>query len=132
MTDTGRLIKTFIKMREKKSELKRKFDVANDKLESQMNLIRVALLDHCKENNETGGKTDYGTYSKVTRTRYETSDWDAFNTFIIDYKAPQLLEKRIQQSNMETFLKAHPDLDPPGLRKNRKYDIVIRKKPAGE
>lgn len=127
MADTARLVKTFIKIRDKKEDLVRKHKAEIAALEEQQQTIKAALLEHCRANNETGGKTTFGTYSRTTKTRYETADWDAFNQFVIDYKAPQLLEKRIQQGNMEAFLKAHPDLDPPGLRKNRKFDIVIRK-----
>lgn len=127
MADTKRLVKTFLKIRDKKAELKRAYDEKVATLDEQLGLIRSALLEHCKEHNEEGGKTEFGTFSRVERSKYWTSDWEKFGDFVIDHKVPELLEKRIQQTNMRTFLEQHPDIDPPGLRLDKSYDIVVRR-----
>jgi hypothetical protein len=39
-----------------------------------------------------------------------------------------LLEKRIAQTNMATFLEDNPDLHPPGLNVDSRYTVVVRRK----
>jgi hypothetical protein len=41
--------------------------------------------------------------------------------------ALDLLEKRIAQTNMATFLQDNPTLVPPGLNSNSEYEISVRK-----
>jgi hypothetical protein len=40
----------------------------------------------------------------------------------------ELLEKRISQANMATFLEENPDLLPPGLNIDRRYAVTVRRK----
>ncbi len=45
-----------------------------------------------------------------------------------DNDAFELLEKRIHQTNMKTFMEENPDLHPEGLNMDKEYAITIRKK----
>jgi len=45
-----------------------------------------------------------------------------------EHEALELLEKRISQSNMATFLEENPDLHPPGLNVDSRYAVVVRRK----
>lgn len=129
MADVDRVVKTYIKIRDKKHELKKEYDEAVSSLDSQLEVLRLTLLEHCKDTNEESGRTEHGTYSRIVRQKYWTSDWEAFGKFIIDHKAPELLEKRVQQTNMKEFVKDHPDIDVPGLQVDATYDIVVRRPP---
>jgi hypothetical protein len=48
--------------------------------------------------------------------------------FIVEHKVPELLEKRIQQTNMKQFLEEHPELLPPGLNVDSEYTVTVRRK----
>ena len=58
---------------------------------------------------------------------YSTDDWDAFKEFIKENDAIELLEKRISQSNMATFLEDNPGKVPAGLNSFKEYAISVRK-----
>jgi hypothetical protein len=61
------------------------------------------------------------------KTRYSTSDWDSFKTFVTQHDALDLFEKRIAQTNMKQFLEENPGVLPPGLNANAEFDISVRK-----
>ena len=44
-----KLVKTFIRIRNKRSELSAEFKEADEKLSKQQDKIKFAMLDHCKE-----------------------------------------------------------------------------------
>jgi len=75
----------------------------------------------------TSIKTDFGTISLVTKTRYSTQDWDSFKRFVVDNDVVDLLEKRIAQTNMSKFLEENPSLVPPGLNSMSEYEIRVIK-----
>jgi hypothetical protein len=49
------------------------------------------------------------------------------NKFILEHGLPDLLEKRIHQTNMKAFLEENPDELPPGLNANMEYSVTIRR-----
>jgi hypothetical protein len=51
--------------------------------------------------------------------------------FILEHGVPELLEKRIQQTNMRVFLEENPDLLPPGLNSNMEYSVTIKRSKNG-
>lgn len=122
------LTKVFIKIRDKRSELKREFEEEDAGLRRKQDMIRAALLEHCKEHNVDSVKTGEGTFYRTTKTRYWTSDWESTHRFILEHEVPQLLDKRLNQTNVREFLENNPDLMPPGLNADVEYTINVRKK----
>ena len=95
------------------------------KREEQRTEVRLAIKDMMKEQNLQTVKTNSGTVSLMTKTRYSTQDWDSFKKFIIEHAEPDLLEKRIAQGNMATFLEENPGVVPPGLNSITEFDIRV-------
>jgi len=50
------------------------------------------------------------------------------HSFILEHEAPELLDKRVNQSNMRQFLEENPDLVPRGLNVDSEYTLSVRKK----
>lgn len=123
-----KLVRVYIKMRDKRSELKRAYETEDAEIEAGMEVITAQLLELCKELGASGLKTQFGTVSRVTKTRYWSSDWASMHSFMKEHDALDLMERRIHQTNMKTFLEEHPELVPPGLNADSKYDISIRRK----
>ena len=94
-------------------------------LEEQRTEVRLAIKDMMKEQNLQTVRTTSGTVSLMTKTRYNTQDWDSFKKFIIEHEVPDLLEKRIAQGNMATFLEENPGVVPPGLNSITEFDIRV-------
>ena len=123
-----KLTKTFLKIRAKRSLLSAEFKKEADKLQQQQDRIKQAMLDHCERHNVQSVKSSEGLFFTSSKTKYWASDWDAMHTFIKEHNVPELLDKRINQTNVKQFLEENPDLMPKGLNQDTEYSIVVRKK----
>jgi phage host-nuclease inhibitor protein Gam len=124
---TERLVKVFIKMRDKRAEIKRAYEEEDKKIEDQMDAVKKALLEVCKAAGADSIRTGAGTISRTVKTRYWTSDWEAMHAFVKEHDALGLLERRVAQTAMKEFLQTHPDLMPKGMNVNSEYDVIIRR-----
>jgi hypothetical protein len=122
-----RLVAVYIKIRDAKEELTRNFNKQVEELDSQMDAIEQELLDMCKTLDATSIKTKHGLAMRSIKSRYTTNDWERFYAFMLEHKVPELLEKRIHQTNTKTFLEENPDLLPPGLNVDNAYSIIVRR-----
>ncbi len=123
-----KLVKIYLKIKTKRSELTAAFEEQDAELEKQMKKIKSALLEHCKANNADSVRTPEGLFYRTVKRSYWTNDWESMNKFIVENEVPQLLEKRIHQGNMKEFLENNPDLLPPGLNVDSEYVITVRRK----
>ena len=122
--NADRLTKIYVKIREKRRELKRQ----DDELAAQISVLESELLGICKEQGSSLIRTPHGTISKRITKRYWTADWHSFFEFIKEHDAFALMHQRINTANMEQFLEENPDLHPPGLNADQTQTIVIVKK----
>ena len=67
------------------------------------------------------------TVTKQIKTRYWSTDWDSFKTFVKENDALDLFEQRIAQKNMNQFLKENPTKIPVGLQTDRRYAVLVVK-----
>ena len=89
--------------------------------------MKSALKDQMLKLGIASVRTDSGTVTLSTKTRYNTSDWDSFKEFVKQHDALDLFEKRIAQTNMGTFLEDNPGAVPAGLNTVTEYSISVRK-----
>ena len=126
MSDTDDI--TIDKLVQIHAKIKAKMDAIDSQLaalEEQRMEVRLAIKDMMKAENLETVRTTSGTVSLLKKTRYNTQDWDSFKNFIIEHQVPDLLEKRIAQTNMATFLEENPGLLPPGLNSITEFDIRV-------
>ena len=122
-----KLTKAYIKIRAKRAELSRNFKSEDDLLLEQLEKIKSALLDYCSEQNVESVRTSEGLFYRSIKTKYWTSDWEAMHKFILEHNVPELLDKRLNQTNMKQFLEENPDVLPQGLNKDTEYAIAVMK-----
>ena len=129
MTDISvdKLVAVYVKMRDKRSELLRAYEEEDEAIKSQMDTVEGKLLELCKTIGVDSLKTQNGTVIRSVKTRYWTSDWESMHKFILEHKMPDLLEKRVSQSNMKQLLEENPDLMPKGMNIDSKYSITVRR-----
>ena len=123
-----KLVKVYLKMNSKLSEIKAAYEAEEKALKEQMVKVKSALLAYCKEQNVESVRTGEGLFYRGVTTRYWTNNWEEMGKFIVEHGAPELLEKRLHQGNMKQFLEEHPDVLPPGLNVDSEYTITVRKK----
>lgn len=125
---TDKLIETYIKIRDRRAEIKNAYEAEDRELQNQINQIEIALLNICRETGTEKLGTAHGTASRIIKTRYTTTDWDKFYRFIEEHKAYELLEKRVAQNNMAQFLESRPEIKPDFVNVDKQYQIQIRRK----
>jgi len=133
MTDTvvstlDAYVSAYIKLRDKKAELAAAFSEKEKEINRRLDIIKAEFLEHCKDNGVESVKTSSGTFWRSQKTRFWTGDWSAFNAFVLEHEAVDLLEKRIHQGNMKQFLEENPKALPPGLNTDSEYTITVRRK----
>jgi hypothetical protein len=123
-----KLVKVYLKMKQKRAELSAAFDEQDNKIKTQMDKVKTALLEYCKQNGVESVRTAEGLFYRTVRTNYWTNDWESMGKFVVEHEVPELLEKRLHQTNMKQFLEENPDLLPPGLNVDSEYTITVRRK----
>jgi hypothetical protein len=115
------------KIRDKIAALTKEYDTQVELLKAQQDEVKFAMKDQMKALGVKSVRTDLGTVTLTTKTRYNTQDWDSFKDFVLEHRLVDLLEKRIAQTNMATFLSENPTIVPPGLNSTTEFDITVTK-----
>jgi|TARA_R110001592_G_scaffold80457_1_gene239655 hypothetical protein len=123
-----KMTKAYIKIRNKRAELKAAFTKEDEGLAHQLDILKRALLSYCENNKVESVRTDEGLFFRSQRIKYWTSDWDAMHKFVIEHAVPELFDKRLNQTNIRQFLEENPELKPEGLNIDSEYVISVRKK----
>lgn len=118
-----KLVRMYTKMRTAIQDL----DKQIENIKEQQQQVKNAMKDQMQALGTKSVRTDFGTITLKEKSRYYTQDWDSFKKFIVEHDAVDLLEKRIAQLNMQTFLEENPSLHPPGLSSLAEFDIAVTK-----
>ena len=122
-----KLVSVFIKIRDARDTAEREWEQRKADFNEQLELINQQLLEICKSTDADSIRTAHGTVIRTVKSRYWTNDWEQFHKFLLEHNAPDLLEKRIHQSNMKQFLEENPELLPAGLNVDSAYSITVRR-----
>ena len=122
-----KLAKIYLKLRDTLEEMRHEFETQEADLKSKMETIEKAMLEICKTTGADSIKTPFGTIIKSVKTRYWTNDWESMYQFIRDHNIPDLLERRIHQTNMKTWIEDNPGLLPQGLNNESRYSATVRR-----
>ena len=123
-----KLTKAYIKIRAERSALSAQFKETDGELSRKLDRLKQAMLDHCERHNAESVRTSEGLFFRSKKTKYWTSDWDAMHTFIKEHNVPELLDKRLNQTNIKQFLEENPTLVPDSLNTETELVISVRKK----
>ena len=121
------IVEVYIKIRDARDEERRKAEAIDADFEAQLEVLEQQMLEVCKTTGATSLKTPHGTVMRTVKSRYWTNDWEKFYQFMFDNHLPDLLEKRIHQTNMKQFLEENPDLLPLGLNVDSEHSITVRR-----
>jgi len=119
-----KLAEVYVKIREARRELAKR----DEELKAQLDTIAEQLLLICKDQGASTIRTPHGTISRRVDKHYWTNDWDSFFRFMKENDSFALMQRRINNSNMEQFLEENPNLHPPGLQADMRQTIVITKR----
>jgi hypothetical protein len=126
--DVAKMVRVYQKIRSKRSELSANFKEEDKALSEKLDAVKAALLKYCDEQGVESVRTAEGLFYRSTKTRYWTSDWESMHKFILEEGVPELLDKRVNQTNMRQYLEENPDTVPMGLNVDSEYTLSVRKK----
>jgi len=117
------IVDRYIQMRDKKAELKAKFDAETAKLDEGMEKCERFMLNHMNNTGVESVGTKAGTVFKSKVTSATVADWDATLAFIRAEGMWNLLDKRVNKTAVVEFREQKDDL-PPGI--NWREETVVR------
>ena len=126
-TPVDKLVEVYIKIRDARDEVRKELEAKEADFAEQLDLISQQILEVCKQTGADSIKTQFGTAMRSVKNKYWTNDWEKFYEFLFENAAPELLERRIHQTNMRQFLEENPDLHPAGLNVDSTYAITVRR-----
>lgn len=125
--DTAKLVQAYIKMRDARKELLNDYETKDNEIKAQMETIEATLLETCKEVGADSIKTEFGTIIRSVKERYWPTDWHEIYTFIAEHNCPELLEKRLSQTNYKALIAEQPELAIPGVQVSREFSVTVRR-----
>lgn len=127
-TDITQIVSKYIAVRSKREQLLHDYEAIDAELKEELHQFEAQLLEACTAIGANSINTTQGTVIRNLKERYYCTDWDNFYRFVAEHNAPQLLEKRIHQSNFKEFYQPNEaDGLPPGINVMREFGITVRK-----
>ncbi|NVN99281.1 MAG: hypothetical protein HXX17_08155 [Geobacteraceae bacterium] len=123
------IVKTYIQVREKKSQLKAAFEEEQAKYTALQDKLEALILAKFQEMGIESTRTDYGTATATTRSSVSLADPDAFFQFVKENDAFDMIERRPAKAAVEQYKQATGDL-PPGLNWSETRVVSIRRPTA--
>jgi len=110
------LVKTYIKLREKKSQLKAEFDANTARYDELQDKIEALLLHRFGELGIDSVRTEKGTAYSSVRSSVSIADWDSFRAFCEAQEDPfTFIDRKASKTAIEQYKSANDDQLPPGL-----------------
>ena len=116
----------YIKMRDRKAELKAEFDAKVAPLNEKMDKLEAKLLDVFNQTGMDSVKTEFGTAYATTRVTASVADKEIFMTHIRENDDWGLLEVRASKIAIEQYRSVHDDI-PPGVSMREERVVNVRR-----
>jgi len=124
------LIEKYIQLRDRKSEIKEKYETAVAQIDDGMEKVENIILAHLNANNLDSIAGSTGTAFKSTVTSATVQDRDAFMNYVRTNEAWHMLDARANKTAVAEYKRDHEAI-PPGV--NWREEIVVRvRRPAKE
>jgi len=123
-----KLTKAYIKIRDERAKLSAEYKEKDSVLSRQLERVKKGLLDYCNEHSVESVRTSEGLFYRSVKQKFWTNDWEKMHAFIMEHNVPELLEKRLNQTNLKQFLEENPESQPDCLNVDSEYSMSVRKK----
>ena len=116
----------YIKMRDKKAQMKAEFDASVAPLNEKMEMLEAKLLDVFNKTGMDSVKTEFGTAYTTTRVTASVADREIFMNYVKANGEWSLLEVRAAKTAVEQFRSIHDDI-PPGISMREERVVNVRR-----
>jgi hypothetical protein len=119
-------VSLYIKMRDKKAQMKAEFDASVAPLNEKMEKLEAKLLDVFNKTGMDSVKTEFGTAYTTTRVTASVADREIFMNHVKENDDWALLEVRAAKSAIEQYRENNNDL-PPGISMREERVVNVRR-----
>jgi hypothetical protein len=121
------VVKAYLALRDKRSELKHKYDAIDGELRSKMDKLEGFLAQQMQDTGATTLGTSVGTAYRQLKIRGSGGDWPTAWQWMAENSRFDFLEKRISSTALKAYLEENSE-PPPGINVHTEYEVVVRKK----
>ena len=122
------LVANYIKLRDKKSQLKKQYDEKVAKVDAVMDKMEAIILKTFQDSGIDSARTDAGTAYISTRTSATVGSREEFLSWVLQDPEERsiFLENRVSKVAVEQFKAANDDL-PPGINFRSEITVGVRR-----
>jgi len=122
------LVANYIKLRDKKSQLKKQYDEKVAKVDAVMDKMEAIILKTFQDSGIDSARTDAGTAYISTRTSATVGSREEFLSWVLQDPDERsiFLENRVSKVAVEQFKAANDDL-PPGINFRSEVTVGVRR-----
>ena len=122
------LVANYIKLRDKKSQLKKQYDEKVAKVDAVMDKMEAIILKTFQDSGIDSARTDAGTAYISTRTSAAVGSREEFLSWVLQDPDERsiFLENRVSKVAVEQFKAANGDL-PPGINFRSEVTVGVRR-----
>ena len=117
------IVTRYIQLRDRKAEMKQKFDSEVALIDEGMKKCEAFILNHFQSTGQTSAGTSVGTAFVASVTSATVADWDQVLQWIKQNDAWNFLDHKVNKTADAEFKTANDDL-PPGV--NWREESVVR------
>jgi hypothetical protein len=119
---------TYVKIRDKRSEIKKAYEDEDLKLKVQLDAIESFFLETLQALGVESARTKHGTVIKSLAIKPSCEDWSALYAWIAENDAFDALEKRVKRSFIVDYMADNSDELPPGITVLKEWTVSVRRK----
>lgn len=131
MVNVDDVIAAYVKLREKRSQIKAEAERQADELQTKMNKLESWIKEQADAMGVTSFKTKHGTAFLTTVDFAAVADWDAILKFVRENEAFDMFEKRISKSAVRGYIDQTKQV-PPGVNYGTRIEVNVRKPTSKE
>lgn len=120
------VIAAYVKLRDKRSELKAGYEAADAELKEKMGKLEAYLLKAMQEQGITQLGSGHGTAYQQIVMKGSCSDWPSFWNFMAESGRFDMTEKRIAMKAVQQYHEETGEL-PPGVNISQELKVVVRR-----
>lgn len=122
------LVANYIRLRDKKSQLKKQYDERVAKVDAVMDKMEAIILKTFQDSGIDSARTDAGTAYISTRTSATVGSREEFLSWVLQDPDERsiFLENRVSKVAVEQFKAANDDL-PPGINFRSEVTVGVRR-----
>lgn len=124
--DINALVEGYVKVRDRKAEMKAEFTKKAEALDQWMARAEGEILRELQAQNIESVRTPSGTAFTQTQTSATVADWDSLLGFIKENDAWAMLDRKVNKTAVKEYRAANDDL-PPGVNWREELVVNIRR-----